>query len=363
MKGPLLEIRVLVLVLTGIAALFAFTTVLAQWYKQEQQDRARTAFLKGQALARAGEHEEAIESYRNALAVSRSSVEYRVALARSLMQLGRNSEAALHLQEVLRTDPAAALPNLLLARIAASENRIEAAVDYYHRATFGYWRTDPQANRLEARWELVDLLTATKQTKQVIAELISIADETPASPEVQTRVAGMLIDQGSPNAAAEILRTVIRSEPSNAEARTLLGRAEIVLGNYQRARDSFRRALQYDSQYSPARKELALVTEALSLDPTLRGLSGAERLKRSQELASRTLSALESCAKDRLLPPETADLMAEARLSLKRTHSDRARAVEINIALAEALWEQRGALCGGEPGDDPTGRVLARLSR
>jgi tetratricopeptide (TPR) repeat protein len=199
MKRPQLEIRVLVLVFMGIAALFAFTTVLAHWYKQQQHERAVEAFRRGQEQAQAGKHEQAIESYQNALAVSRSSTEYRVALARSLMQVGRNSEASLHLQEVLRADPAGALPNLLLARIAASEGRVEAAIDYYHRATFGYWRIDPQANRLAARWELVGLLSATRQTKQVIAELISISDEAPANPDVQSRVAGMLIERGAPD--------------------------------------------------------------------------------------------------------------------------------------------------------------------
>lgn len=363
MKGPHVEIRVLVIVLTGIAVLFAFTTLVARWYKQEQQERAVSAFRTGQELARAGKHEQAIESFQNALAVSRSSTEYRVALARSLMQVGRKSEAALHLQEVLRADPAAALPNLLLARIAAREGRTEAAVNYYHRATFGYWPVDAQAKRLATRWELVDLLRATKQTKQVIAELISIADEAPASPDVQRRVAGLLLEQGSPNPAADVLRGVIRTQPSDVEARTMLGRAEIALGNDQSARDSFRRALQYDPGYAPARKQLALVTEALSLDPTLRGLSGAQRLKRSQELISRTLANLEACAKHRLLPPETLDIMAEARASLKHRHPDRAQAVEINIALAEALWAQRSDICGEEAGDEPLRRVLARLSR
>ncbi|HWR51555.1 MAG TPA: tetratricopeptide repeat protein [Bryobacteraceae bacterium] len=362
MKGPQLEIRVLVLVLTAVTAMFALTTLVAHWYSGEQQDRARNAFLRGEELAQTKRHEQAVESFRNALAVSRSSTEYRMALARSLMELGQNSEAALHLQEVLRGDPAAALPNLLLARIAAREGRTGAAVDYYHRAIFGFWPADAQARRLAARWELVNLLAAAKQTKQVIAELISIADETPSNPEVQSRVAGMLIQYGSPSPAADILRSVIRAQPLNVEAWTMLGRAEMDLGNYQRARTSFRRALQYDPGYSPARQELSLVTEALSLDPTLRGLSGAQRLKRSQELASRALAAVDECARDRLLPPETADLIAQARATLARRQTDRARGVEINIALAEALWEQRGELCGGA-GDEPVGRVLARLSR
>jgi tetratricopeptide (TPR) repeat protein len=363
MKRPQLEIRVLVLVFMGIAALFAFTTVLAHWYKQQQHERAVEAFRRGQEQAQAGKHEQAIESYQNALAVSRSSTEYRVALARSLMQVGRNSEASQHLQEVLRADPAGALPNLLLARIAASEGRVEAAIDYYHRATFGYWRIDPQANRLAARWELVGLLSATRQTKQVIAELISIADEAPGNPDVQNRVAGMLIEHGAPDPAVDILRSVVRAQPSNVEARTMLGRAEVARNNYQSARDSFRRALQYNPEYSPARKELALVTETLSLDPTLRGLSGAHRLERSRKLASRALSDLEGCSKDRLVPPETADVMSETRLSLERRVTDRARAVEINIALAEALWAQREDICGQEPADEPVRRVLARLSR
>jgi len=362
-KQQPIEIRGLTITLAALAILFAGTTVLAHWYQNQRLERAASSFQRGSELAREGQHERAIEQFRNALAVSRESAEYRLALARSLMALGRYGEAALQLSEVLKADPAEALPNLLLARIAASQGKTEDAYNYYHRAVYGYWPSSPEANRLSARWELVDMLAKTKQTTRIVSELLGLADESRDDTGAQQRIARMLLDNQAPTQAAQIAEGVIKRDPKDFETRTVLGRAEMELGNYQLARDAFRRALAYNPKYEPARENMAVVNEVLSLDPTLRGLGAAERYRRSRDLATRALSALEQCLKERLVPPETADLVDQARQALAGKPVVRAAAAENNIALAEELWQHRTDLCGPKYDDEPVARVLARIAK
>ncbi len=364
MRGQPIEIRTLIFALAGLAILFAATVMLTRWYESERLERAQANFRAGSALAQAGHHQQAIERFRNALAVARGSAEYRLALARSLMALGRRNEAAVQLREVLRADPADALTNLLLARIADQEGRTAEAINYYQRSIFGYWRDEPEANRLNARWELISLLSRTGQNRRVVAELLGVAEEAPENTEVQKRAARMLLEYGAPTQAAGIARNVIAREPRDAEAWTVLGRAEMVLGDYQLGRSSFRRALIYNPEYESAREYLDVVTQALSLDPTLRSLSTAERVRRSRELAGRALVSLERCVKDRPVPPETSELMDRARrTSTPRRSPNTLTAAEANIALAEALWAQRPGACVVTRDDEPVARVLARIAK
>lgn len=136
----------------------------------------------GQALAKRGSHAKALEQFRAALLVNRASTEYRLALSESLVALGRLGEASLHPQEVLRHDPSQALPNLLLARIAASRGRTEDAVGYYQRAIFGFWDPGEAGLRMQARWELIDRQAKMGAVKQVIAGLLEAAAEAVIRP-------------------------------------------------------------------------------------------------------------------------------------------------------------------------------------
>ncbi len=360
MRGQPIQLRTLIFILIGLVVLFAATSTVAGWYERERVARARAAYVAGTKLAAEGRYEEAIDDFRSALTVSRESSEYRLALARSLMALGRRNEAAVQLREVLRAAPEEALPHLLLARIAAEEGRTQEAVYDYQRAIYGYWPSRPEANRLNAQWELVHLLAKTGQRTRVIGQLLGMAEETVNDLDTQKQIAQMLIEYGAPAEAAAIARNVITRAPRDFEARSILGRAEMDLGEYALARDAFRRALLYNPQYEPARTGLATATEVLSLDPTQRGLSASERLRRSRELVTRALSDLEQCTQGKAVPPEMADVIRDARVTLAARAPNAARATERNIATAETLWRYREDFCGPAP-KQPVARVLSRI--
>ena len=49
-------------------------------------------------------------------------------------------------------------PNLWLARLATRRHSIDDAIGYYHNAIYGAWAIDPDKNRRQARFELIEFL-------------------------------------------------------------------------------------------------------------------------------------------------------------------------------------------------------------
>ena len=49
-----------------------------------------------------------------------------------------------------------------MARVLVKEKAYSDARDYYHRAIYGQWKTDPAGNELLARFELVDRIASQK---------------------------------------------------------------------------------------------------------------------------------------------------------------------------------------------------------
>lgn len=359
--------RTLALVFGAMLGLFVLTTFVARWYERQREVRAERYFSSGTRLAGRGRERQAIEEFRSALAVSRGNARYRLAIAQALFKLRRLDEAAIYFHELLETDPGDGLANLMLARIAANEAKMETAVNYYHRAIFGYWRERPEQNRMEARWELVSLLAMRGANKQVIAELLELADQAPNDANVRKRVARMLLQYGSATQSAELLREVLRQNRRDAVAQAGLGEAELALENYAAAQSAFRRAVREDPRDQASRKALDLVDDILELDPTLRGLSSEDRYRRSRTLVERALTSLDQCLATQKAPPVSAQRLAERAaksLARRRRPSRMGDAAESGIALAEQLWTARGQTCGpGSSGDPAVARVLERLNK
>src|SRR5215204_3831289 len=105
----------------------------------------------GDLLSAAGRHEEALEEYREALALDPSD-ELRLALARAFLSLGRTGEAAVLVDVVLDADGSSAAALVLKSRLLLNEGDLDGARDAYRRAL----AVDAQL----ADPELADLLVA-----------------------------------------------------------------------------------------------------------------------------------------------------------------------------------------------------------
>jgi len=106
-------------------------------------------------LSAAGRHEEAVEEYREALALDPSD-ELRLSLARSFLSLGRTGEAAVLVDVVLDGGGPSAAAVVLKSRLLLNEGDLDGARDAYRRAL----ATDAEL----ADPELADLLVAPDDT-------------------------------------------------------------------------------------------------------------------------------------------------------------------------------------------------------
>lgn len=337
-----------VLVFAALAVLFVFTGALAKMYRDQRMQRAESHYKAGQELAQAGRPAQAVEEYRAALIYAQDDNRYQLALARSLMDVGRLSEAESHLLDLHANDPDGALTDLMLARIAARQGRTDAAVTNYHQAIYGLWQDDPAKNRIQARFELIDLLTRTGQTKQARSEIDALADEAPNDTAIENRIGGLLLRYGSPQRAREIFQRVLSKEPRNAEAAFGAAEAAFAQGDYAAAANWYRRTLRLNPENGSARQHFEETSEVISLDPMLVDLSASERLKRSRTLVEKTAESLKACA-GRSTDPTVQTLIARADAFLETRRGHREGDTPRAMALAQDIWHERKQACGPAP--------------
>ena len=122
-------------------------------------------------LAASGRHDEALEEYREALALEPSD-EHRLELAGSFLSLGRTGEAAVLVDAVLDADAESAPALLLRSRLLLNEGDLEGARAAYRLAV----ALDPGT----ADPEFADLLTAPPEATDVPVPLLR-RQERPAS--------------------------------------------------------------------------------------------------------------------------------------------------------------------------------------
>ena len=337
-----------VLVFVALILLFVFTGALAKVYRSQRRARAEGHFRTGQGLAHSGRAAQAVEEYRAALTYSHDDNRYQLALALSLMDLGRLNEAESHLLDLHDSDPNDAFTDLMLARIAARQGRAEAAVTGYHQAIYGLWPQDPAKNRIEARFELIGLLSRTGQIQQARSEIESLADEAPNDAATEGRVGELLLRYGSPQRASEMFLGVVAKEPRNADAACGAADSAFQQGNYASAANWYRRTLRLNPANASARQHLGEASEVLSLDPMLVDLSAAERFQRSRALVEKASESLKACAAGSVDPTiQALTASADALLQASRRHreGDTPRA----LALAQEIWHARKQACGPAP--------------
>jgi len=344
--------RLLAVVFAALAVLFVFTGYLARHYRAMRFERARAFFVEGQRLVQQKRYEQAIQAYTQALALDRDNPVYKRGLATALYELGRLDEAEAYLVELARQDPSDGWANLMLARIYARRGRLDDAIAYYQRAIYGLWPQHPLQHRLETRFELVGLLQRQGRVRQMQAELLRLADEMPADPELMKRVGKLFLAARAPHNAAELFRQVARRFPKDPEALAGLGDAEFEAGNYEAARAAYRQAVRYRPSDVQSQTQLELATEILQLDPFHPGLSPIARLERSRQILQRTLRSFASCVPsqptDSEVPAELRDTVQRARQLLDRKAKRRAlnQTPEENLRLAASLAEKGREYCG-----------------
>ena len=351
-------------VLGGVLAAFAGLAILAgflnYYYRTERAGQAQAAYQSGNQLLATGRSEEAVEQFRKALSVSHSA-DYRLALGLALVSAGHLNEASSYLDEVLRDRPQSGPANLGLARVLAQQGRTDDAVLRFQRAALGAWPQKPSENRIQARIELVETLAKAGRNPQAKAELLSLAAQVPNEPATQERVGRMLADFEMPKESADLYRDIVKHNPQDTAAYAGLGEAQFRLGDCVEAREAFRQVLKSDPANQKASGRVDACDRILALDPTLRGLSAAERFRRSLQILEQTLAELSSCAAASSANDDART--ARAALANKRRPSSYSDAAESNLTLAGRLWSLRLSSCSPKPAaEDPFSLIMTKLA-
>lgn len=349
----------------GLAATIAiFWTIdvfLARMEDREVQIEARHDAEDGSRLLAAGRAADAVDMLRKAHGLEREDSHYSLELAQALMAAGKLNEAEAMLADALEQSPNDGEANLIEARLMVRLGRLDQAQAYYHRAIYGIWPKDAQAQRIRVRLELADLLAADKSNQELVAELILLDAEAQQDLNVRRKVAHLYIEAGSPARAVAAYRALIRDDPDNdpngGENYAGLGEAQLALGNCREAQMAFQNAIRHGAN---VQDRLDLATRVAGLDPTPRNLSMAEKFSRSGEILELARDALSKCATGdqakTLLDDADKSLTAKIRGTLTNEMS------EDRLAMAQTIWEFTSSNCASAPKDEALALIMTKLA-
>jgi tetratricopeptide (TPR) repeat protein len=350
-------------VLAVLIGLGVVAGLLSYYYRTERAGRAQHFYQLGNQYLQRDLYDDAIGQYREALSISHGN-QYRLALALALVKAGHPDEAAIYLNDLLRSDPTNAEANLGMARVAAQGGRIDEAVKYYHHAIDGAWPANTAADRrIQARLELIQVLGKAGRRQQAQAELLSIPAVAPGGLSVKKQVALLSLEHGLAREGANLFRDLIEHDAQDQQAWAGLGEAEYALADYAAAQDALTAALRLNPNDTAVQKRLDAAAQILALDPMRRGLGAAERYRRSQAVLARVLDVLDRCSAATLPATLKGQMDAARRLLVKgRRPPSYSDAVENNTSVAEQLWTAGAQACGSmPPADTPLSRIMARL--
>jgi tetratricopeptide (TPR) repeat protein len=349
-----------------VLALVGFSVAdgwLAKIERAESIAEAARLFHEGQDLMRQGKNAAAAERIQDAILLERRNRQYRRSLAEAQLAAGAAGDAEATLGDLLLTDSTDGAANLLMARALVKEKRFSEAASYFHRAIYGQWDADAEANRLRVRFELIDFLAQHGSAEELLAELLPVQDETPRDAERRIHIGQLFLKARSPARAADVFRAVLALEPANVEANSGLGEAQLAQGQYRAAQRQFETTLRLAPGNAQVRQRLELCDRAILLDPAIRGLSAAEKLQRSLKLLQSIEQETRACASDNP-SAQLSDLLTradEAQQDNVRRSGENERA-DSALELAEQLWHSGGARCKSS-GDAAVALVLARLTQ
>jgi len=288
----------LVLTLAAVAA-FAAVSHLVTRFNANQQSRGRRLYAQGMADLSAGAADRAIEEFRGALTCDRANPQYQLSLGRALRDTGRLDEAESYLDSLWQRTPEDATINLALARVAARRGSLDDAIRYYRNAMYGVWSSDPEANRLNARLELVEFLMQKNARAQAQSELVALAAFLPPDPALHLRVADLLAQAlDYPDALAEYER-VLLLDRGNPAALAGAGQAAYRAGRYRTAQRYLQIAVNARPQVPTLRYLQSSAKLILDTDPFVRRISDAERNRRIATAFATAGTRLSACAQQR----------------------------------------------------------------
>jgi len=356
------EVVVLMVLSAAVVAGFLLTRAVAGVNHRLRLDDAAAWYDSGQRQLTGSNIEAAIQSLRHATAIDRDNRRYRLALAAALAADRQDVSARQVLLGVRESTPEDPDVNVQLARLAARQDDVAGAVQYYQNALHGSWRIDQGDARRQVRVELIRYLLAHDQRGRALSELLVLEGNLTGDASLQTEAGQLFLDAGEPRRALERFQQALRSNSKNESALTGAGEAAFAAGDYVSAQRLLRAVTSPSSRVLELR---AITDRVLTSDPWRSGLSEQQRQERVRTGFTRALQALNDCiGKQPTSAAAFAPLSAEASDLEPELQPGRLRRKPESIDLALDLIyriEQRTLdICGqGTPFD----RALILIAR
>jgi len=273
----------IVLLLLTLAALLGFAVVnrLTRKFQHHEQDLANYLFSRGEGDLKAGNPQHAIADLSAALRYDPDNYRYQLVLAKALLATDRVDQAHFYLITLWNHSPQDGEVNYLLARVAEKERNGNESIRYYHNSIYGVWKDDPDNNRRQARFSLVDFLLARGSSQEAQAELIAMSAALAPDPGLHIRVANDFMRAGDQSHALEQYREALRLEPKNVNALTGAGEAAFGLRQYETARNYLEDAVKAGSGNASIDRLLNTAQLVVNNDPLQPRISDADRSRRT----------------------------------------------------------------------------------
>jgi tetratricopeptide (TPR) repeat protein len=365
---PRREVVTMVLITGLIIVLFIGVTAVSALFHVQQAALAARWSARGRAELAAGRYGEAVNDYRASLQYAPDSYPIQLGMAQSLIGQGHTGEASAYLANLWEAEPENGVVNRELARIAAGKGDTRSALRYYHNAIYAIWNGDAERQRRETRWELVRYLLDNKAYAQAQSELIALAAEVGDDPGQQANLGQYFLKVQDNQRALAAFRLALKADSENQAALAGAGAAAFGMGDYARAQDYLRIAVQESSSDSESRDLLDVSEQVTQLDPYRRQISVAERDRAVLGIFQTVGQRLTSCPAAAHSPivagkPETLN-DAWTKLGLHATSHDLPKnrdVVNQALNMAFVIERQAASQCGQGSSADAALVLISRL--
>ena len=325
-------LAILSLVLVTVA-LFGVTLFLFRSFTRHRAELADRWSARGRQSLKAGNPAAAIAALRTALSYAPGTRSYELLLAEALGADGRTEESYQYFMGLWETQPGSGFINLELARLAASRNEHQAAVNFYRAAIYGTWEGDGVARRAEVRLELARYLITQHDLDSAREELLIAGGNTPDDYDRDITLGLLLQQTGDPKDAWTYYQRAVKGRPDDPTALIDAGRLAYEAGDYESAHRMLERAQADSAKHGKA------------------GLSASDA-----ELMNQSARILELIPASRLPPRERVARIEAARVIARKRFDTCARlAAGSEPPPALRTLEERWA---GEDGTSKTGALL-----
>jgi Tfp pilus assembly protein PilF len=174
----------------------------------------------GVALAEQKRYEEAIEQYRQGIAIKPNDPELYYNLANALDEMGRSDEAIAAYRKALEVKPDHAESHYNLGNTLARKGDYDGAIEHYRRVL----EIDP--GHLSARVNLGNALAAEKRFEEAVAEYRNGIAIHPNESDLFFNMGNALSEMGKGDEAIAQYRKALEINPENTGAREAINRLE-----------------------------------------------------------------------------------------------------------------------------------------